>query len=127
MIKAWHDIVHQRDPSGLNDLLAEDVVLHSPVIHTLIEGKKMVSLYLQAAFHTFLNESFHYTREVTSDNHHMLEFEVEIEGLYVNGVDMISFNDEGKIVDFKVMIRPLKALNLIHSNMGKMLDKLKQG
>ena len=124
MIKAWHDIVHRRDPSGLNELLAKDVVLHSPVVHTLIEGKKMVSLYLHAAFHTFLNESFHYTREVSSDNHHVLEFEVEIEGLYVNGVDMISFDDEGKIVDFKVMVRPLKALNLIHANMGKMLEQL---
>jgi len=126
MIQKWHDMVHRRDPSGLNQLLADDVVLHSPVVHTLIEGKKMVSLYLHAAFHTFLNESFHYTREVTSDNHHVLEFEVEIEGLYVNGVDMISFDDEGKIADFKVMVRPLKALNLIHQKMANMLDKLKQ-
>jgi hypothetical protein len=112
-------MVHLHDPSNLDELLAEDVVLHSPVVHTLIEGKKTVSLYLHAAFHTFLNDSFHYTREIASDNHYALEFEAEIEGLYVNGVDMISFNDEGKITDFKVMIRPLKALNLIHHKMEK--------
>ncbi len=123
MIQTWHEMVHHRNPAGLDQLLAENVVLHSPVVHTLIEGKKTVSSYLHAAFHTFLNESFHYTREIASDNHHVLEFEVEIEGLYVNGVDMISFNDEGEIVNFKVMIRPLQALNLIHRKMAKMLEQ----
>ena len=126
MIQTWHEMVHHRNPVGLDELLAENVVLHSPVVHTLIEGKKSVSLYLHAAFHIFLNESFHYTREIASDNHHALEFEVEIEGLYVNGVDIISFNDDGKIIDFKVMVRPLQALNLIHRKMEKMLDKLTQ-
>lgn len=125
MIEQWHKILESRDTSQLNEILADDVVLHSPVVHSLIEGKKMVSLYLHAAFHTFLNESFHYVRKLDSKPHHVLEFQVEIDGIFVNGVDMITFNDEGKIIDFKVMVRPLKAMNLIHRNMGKMLEKLK--
>lgn len=126
MIESWHRLIKSRDTSALDELLADDVVLHSPVVHTPIKGKKWVGYYLHAAFHTFLNENFHYVRELSSDRDFVLEFEVEIDGLFVNGVDMIRFNDQGKIVDFKVMVRPLKAMNLIHSKMGKMLEKLKE-
>jgi len=61
-------------------------------------------------------------REATGERQAILEFEVEIDGIQVNGVDMISWNEEGLINDFKVMIRPLKAVNLIHQNMGAMLQ-----
>ncbi len=124
MIEKWHAIIKSRDPSLLEPLLAEDVVLHSPVVHSLIEGKKLVSLYLHAAFHTFLNESFTYVRALDCHPDHVLEFQLELDGIFVNGVDMIRFNEHGQIIDFKVMVRPLKGLNIIHQAMGQMLDKL---
>jgi hypothetical protein len=125
MIEKWHQMVDQRNPESLDMILSDDVVLHSPVVHTKIEGKKLVSLYLNAAFHTFLNESFHYVREISQQHHHVLEFQAEIDGIQVNGVDMITFDDSGQIIDFKVMIRPLKAVNLMHQKMGQMLEQLK--
>ncbi len=125
MIEKWHQIIKTSDPSLLDALLADDVVLHSPVVHSLIQGKKMVSLYLHAAFHTFLNDSFHYVRKLNCHPDHILEFELEIDGIFVNGVDMIKFDESGQIIDFKVMVRPLKGVNLIHHKMGQMLEKLK--
>ena len=110
MIDTWHKIVKERDISGIHNLLADEVVMHSPVVHTPVQGKKMVTMYLHAAFHTFLKDSFHYVRTLDNGPDHVLEFEVEIDGLHVNGVDMIKFNDEGKIIDFKVMIRPSNSL-----------------
>ena len=124
MIEEWHAIIESRDPSLLDSLLADNVVLHSPVVHSLIEGKKLVCLYLNAAFHTFLNESFHYVRKLDCHPDHVLEFQLELDGIFVNGVDMIRFNEQGQIIDFKVMVRPLKGLNVIHQKMGQMLDKL---
>lgn len=123
MITQWHHLVKQRDIGGLDAILADDVVLHSPVVHTPLPGKAIVRRYLSAAFSVFINDSFHYVREVISGNDAVLEFCVEIDGLMVNGVDMIRWNDEDKIVDFKVMLRPLKAVNLIHAHMGAMLEK----
>ncbi|MBV1910955.1 MAG: nuclear transport factor 2 family protein [Kangiellaceae bacterium] len=125
MIEKWHQLVSSRNPEGLNALLSDNVVLHSPVVHTPVQGKQMVSLYLHAAFHTFLTDSFTYVRELNSEFDHVLEFQAEIDGLIVNGVDMIRFDSNGQIVDFKVMVRPLKAMNLIHQKMGMMLEKLK--
>jgi hypothetical protein len=78
--------------------------------------------YLAAAFGVFGNASFRYVRELRSDHDAVLEFQVEIDGLSVNGVDMIKWDDDGKIVDFKVMIRPLKAINLIHQKMAALLQ-----
>jgi len=125
MLKQWHDIVRSQDPSMLQTILADNVNLHSPVIHRMVEGKAMVSMYLTAALHTFVNESFSYDREFFSENAAVLEFSTEIEGIYVNGVDIITFNEQGKIIDFKVMIRPLKAINLINDKMTSLLEKYK--
>ena len=126
MINQWHQLVQTRDLNSLADILAPEVVLHSPVIHTPVPGQKMVALYLTAAFNTFLNESFTYINEFTSKNAAVLEFTVEIEGIIVNGIDMITWNDEGKIIEFKVMVRPIKALNLINDQMTAMLEVLKK-
>ncbi|MBF0352980.1 MAG: nuclear transport factor 2 family protein [SAR324 cluster bacterium] len=126
MITIWHQMIKERNISQLNSILSEDIVLHSPIVHTPLEGRKIVSRYLTAAFHTFLNDSFHYVREVIAESTAVLEFTVELDGVFVNGVDMISWDNDGKIVDFKVMIRPLKAVNLIHQKMGAMLEKLEQ-
>ena len=92
-------------------------------MHTPQAGKAITTTYLTAAFHVFFNKSFRYVREITNDRDAVLEFQVEIDGTSVNGVDMIKWDDEGKIVEFKVMIRPLKAINLIHQKMAAMLVK----
>ena len=125
-LHTWHSLVKDRDHTALNTLLAEDVVLLSPVVHTPIAGKKMVKLYLTAALHTFANETFTYVRELADANTAILEFTTTVDGILVNGVDMIRWNNAGQITEFKVMVRPLKAVNIIHQKMGEMLDKLKE-
>jgi hypothetical protein len=121
-VAVWHQVAKARDVQGLDALLAEDAVFYSPVVHTPQVGKVITTKYLAAAFHVFFNESFKYVRELTSDRDAVLEFELELDGIKVNGVDLIKWNDAGKIVEFKVMLRPLKAVNLIHQKMGAMLE-----
>lgn len=121
-IDAWHQLVRSRDAKGLPALLADDVVFHSPVVHTPQVGKPVTVQYLSAAFQVFFDDSFRYVREVVGARDAVLEFEVDIDGIRVNGVDMLKWNDDGLIVDFKVLIRPLKAINLIHQKMAAMLQ-----
>ena len=118
----WHQVAKDRDVKGLYNLLAEDAVFHSPVVHTPQVGKSITGKYLSAAFEVFFNESFTYVREFHGEGNAILEFEVEIQGVKVNGVDMISWNEAGLITEFKVMVRPLKAVSMIHQNMGAMLQ-----
>src|SRR5512135_2634734 len=89
----WHELVRRRDVAGLDDLLADDVVFHSPVVHTPQRGKRIATQYLAAAFHVFSNPSFRYVREVVGDHDAVLEFEVGIDAIAVNGVDMISWDE----------------------------------
>ena len=117
----WHQLVQHRDPQDLDALLSDHVVFHSPGVHTPQEGKAITTLYLSAALKVFFNDSFRYVREIVGERDAALEFQVEIEGIQVNGVDLIRWDEDGKIVDFKVMLRPLKAVNLIHQNMARML------
>ena len=121
-LATWHELVRTRNVRGLDALLADQVVFHSPVVHTPQAGKAVTTQYLAAAFQVFFNPSFRYVREVVGARDAVLEFQVEIEGISVNGVDMIRWDEAGRIVDFKVMIRPLKAVNLIHQKMAAMLQ-----
>lgn len=121
-IDTWHELVRTQNVKGLSSLLADDVIFYSPVVHTPQIGKELTLQYLSAAFHVFFNESFRYVRELTGPNDAALEFEVEIDGINVNGVDLIKWDDEGRIVEFKVLIRPLKAINLIHQKMAALLQ-----
>jgi hypothetical protein len=121
-LAAWHDLVQTRNVKGLAALLADNCVFHSPVVHTPQVGKVVTLQYLSAAFHVFFNPSFRYVREVAGANDAVLEFQVEIDGISVNGVDMIQWGADGRIVEFKVMIRPLKAINLIHQKMAALLQ-----
>jgi ketosteroid isomerase-like protein len=121
-IETWHRIVEKRDVQGLDALLADDAVFHSPVVHTPQVGKSITKKYLTAAFHVFFNETFRYVRELQGNRDAVLEFEVQLDGITVNGVDMIKWNDAGKITEFKVMLRPLKAVNLIHQKMAQALQ-----
>ena len=120
-IETWHRLVESVDPSGLDQLLADDAVFFSPVVHTPQRGKVLAKAYIAAAFQVFFNSSFRYVREIIGPSDAMLEFETEIDGVLVNGVDIIKWNESNRIVEFKVMIRPLKAIGLIHERMGAML------
>jgi hypothetical protein len=122
VVAAWHQLTRTRDVAGLDALLAENATFYSPVVHTPQVGKAVTKKYLAAAFQVFFNESLRYVRELRGDHDAVLEFELELEGIKVNGVDLIKWNDDGKIVEFKVMLRPLKAVNLIHQKMGAQLE-----
>jgi len=121
-LSTWHELVQSRNARGLSALLADNVVFHSPVVHTPQVGKAVTTQYLAAAFHVFFNQTFRYVREVVGPRDAVLEFQVTIDGIEVNGVDMLQWDEEGRIVDFKVMVRPLKAINLIHQKMAAMLQ-----
>ncbi|MDP6947864.1 MAG: hypothetical protein QF485_02320 [Arenicellales bacterium] len=117
-LKAWHDLVRNKDASALNDLIAEDAVFYSPVMHTPQAGKKLVIGYLTAAAQVFLNDSFQYLRELIGTNEAMLEFKVVIDDIEVNGIDHIQWNDDSQIVSFKVWLRPLKGIQVIQQKMA---------
>ena len=121
-VARWHQVLESRDPRGLSALLAEAVVFHSPVMHTPQVGRALTSRYLTAAFRVFVNESFRYIREVVGPCDAVLEFQVEIDGIEVNGVDMLRWDEAGRIVEVKVMLRPLKAIDLIHGKMAALLQ-----
>ena len=121
-IAVWHRLVEERNPRGLDALLDANAVFLSPVVHTPQRGRKLAAMYLAAAFQVFCNPTFRYVREIVGSTDAMLEFETEIEGVSVNGVDIIKWNEAGQIVEFKVMLRPLKAINLIHQLMAAMLQ-----
>ena len=121
-IDAWHQLLQTRNTDDLDLLLSDQVVFYSPVTHKPQAGKIITKVYLSAALAVFVNESFHYVRQIIADRDAALEFEVEIDGISVNGVDMLKWDDEGKITEFKVIIRPLKAVNLIHQKMGALLQ-----
>jgi hypothetical protein len=121
-VARWHRIVRDRDPAGLDALLDDAVVFHSPVVHAPQAGKPLATKYLRAALHVFGEASFRYVREIVGPSDAMLEFEVQIDDIVVNGVDILSWNDAGRVTSFKVLLRPLKAIHLIHEKMGAMLQ-----
>jgi hypothetical protein len=121
-IAIWHRLVREQDPGGLDTLLDDDAVFFSPVVHAPQRGKRLAAAYLSAAFQVFFNPTFRYVREIVGASDAMLEFETEIDGVLVNGVDILKWNEAGRVVEFKVMIRPLKAIQLIHQRMAAMLQ-----
>jgi SnoaL-like domain len=142
-VEQWHRVVRNMSVEALDEILADDVVFHSPVVHTPQVGRDLTRLYLMAAFNVFPGQgkttpasaaeektdkskgNFKYVREVVGDRDAVLEFTSDIDGITINGVDMIRWNDEGKIIDFKVMVRPLKAIQKIHGQMAAMLESMK--
>ena len=122
-LETWHRLVRTQDRAGLDTLLTQDAVFHSPVVHTPQRGRKLAALYLGAAFEVFFNPAFRYVREIVGPSDAVLEFETEIDGVHVNGVDLVKWNDAGEIVEFKVMIRPLKAINAVHQRMAALLAR----
>lgn len=127
-IQRWHQVMETRNADLLEDMLAPDCVFHSPVVHKPQEGRDLTRLYLTAAMHTLgVGGNFRYLREVIDGHHAVLEFQTEVDGIQINGVDMIEWNDAGQIVDFKVMVRPLKAINHLHAMMKAMLEQMAAG
>jgi len=120
----WHIIAAQGSPpAALEQIIAENAVFHSPVVHTPQRGRALVVAYLSAAGQVLGNDSFTYVREVVDGNNAVLEFTAEIGGIFVNGIDMIEFDDAGQIVDFKVMVRPMKAMNKLWEMMATQLAR----
>lgn len=129
-LERWHRFVESRDPDLLDDLLAEDAVFHSPVVFTPQKGRAITKLYLVGAMRVFGGtdgSDFHYTKELRTDPFAVLEFEVTVDDKLVNGVDILSFDGEGRIREFRVMVRPLQAIQLLHRKMAAMLEELKTG
>lgn len=122
----WHAYMESGgDPALLSALIAETCVFHSPVVHTPQAGKPVVMAYLLAAAQVLGNDAFRYVRELVDGDEAMLEFVTELDGVSVNGVDIIHFNADGEISDFKVMVRPLKAINTVWQMMGAQLSAAK--
>ena len=145
-LERWYQHLRGELPGGLDELLHDDCVFLSPIVFTPQRGKELTKAYLGAAGQTFGGDDdaegsgdaadggdrddagedrgFHYVKRVASGDHAVLEFETTMGGTYVNGVDIITFDDDGKIVEFKVMIRPLQAVNEVHARMKAMLEKM---
>lgn len=128
VLERWHEFVTDVGSEGLDGLLADDVVFYSPVVYTPQHGKDITALYLHAAKQTLVGDggegSFRYTKKVVADHVAVLEFETTLDGKYVNGVDIIRCDDVARIVEFRVMIRPLQAINALHAQMRSMLEAM---
>jgi hypothetical protein len=143
VIEKWHDYLRSREPDRLDELLDDDVVFYSPIVFTPQRGKAITALYLSAAAQTFPGDrpdgptgsesdasgggGFRYTKTVMAGDTAVLEFETTIQSKYVNGVDIIRCNPEGRIIEFRVMIRPLQAVELVHRQMAAMLERMDPG
>jgi hypothetical protein len=134
-IANWHLYMRGELPGGLDAILHEDCTFLSPIVFTPQQGREITKLYLTAAAGTLGGNdgdgndgdnggSFRYAKEILQGNHAMLEFETTVEGKYANGVDIITCDDHGMITEFKVMMRPLQAINAVHAQMKAMLERL---
>lgn len=124
LIHKWHEVVNSDDLDSLGNLIAEGAVFSSPVVFTPMEGKEITMMYLHAAGQSFNMEKFKYTKEIHDGMNSVLEFETYIDDISVNGVDMIEWNEDGKISNFKVMIRPFKAVQKVQQKMIEALESL---
>ena len=124
-IDSWHTVFKSQELDKLDKIIADDAVFTSPVVFKPMEGKEITKMYLFAAGQSFNMDKFKYIREVHDGTNSVLEFETFIDNISVNGVDMIKWNNEGKIIDFKVMIRPLKAVQKVQEKMIESLNSLK--
>ena len=137
-IEKWYEVIKSDNPDKYDEVLAEDCVFYSPVVYTPQRGREITKMYLMAAGGVFGGEDspkkildekspskFKYIKEINGENSAVLEFETEIDGIYVNGIDLISWNEENKITEFKVIVRPLQAVNQLRQQMQDMLERMK--
>ena len=127
VIARWHRYMGGGSPDALDDLLADDVAFYSPVVFTPQRGREVTTQYLLAAADALAGEAdgpagaFRYTKQVLAGDTAVLEFETSVAGRYVNGVDIVRCDDAGRIVEFRVMLRPLQAIQAVHEQMGRRL------
>jgi hypothetical protein len=124
MSAKWHAVALSGDEAAISALLHDDVVFESPVVHTPQRGKPITQKYLASAGKVFGDTGFHYVGEWHAPNSLIMEFNAEIDGIAIDGIDMITWDDAGLIVNFKVMVRPLKAVNMLHQKMAEMLTQM---
>lgn len=135
-LERWHALLRGELPGGVDELLADDVVFYSPVVFRPVRGRELVRLYLAGASKLFGGagvdgsgplvdpERFRYTVEIASGRHAALQFEVDVDGVFVNGVDLITCDDAGRISEFRVMIRPLRAIGVVQARMKALLEEM---
>ena len=123
-INKWHEVILEGKMELLDNLLNDNAIFYSPVVFKPLEGKEITKMYLSAAGLSFNMDSFKYTRELNDGNHSVLEFETTIDDISVNGIDMIEWDDDGKILSFKVMIRPFKAVEIVRAKMVEALEQI---
>lgn len=121
-IAAWHAYIGNETAEALDAMLSDHAVFHSPVVHTPQVGKAIVAKYLLSAAKVLNGDGFAYVRELVDGDSACLEFVSEIDGIRINGIDLIRFDAEGKITDFKVMVRPIKAVNKLWEIMATQLQ-----
>jgi len=119
-VRSWHAVVASRDLALLDDLLADEVVFRSPAVFASQQGKALTVRYLTSAM-LVLGPSLRYISEWHDHSSAVLEFEAELDGIYVQGVDMLRWNGEGRLVSFTVMVRPLRGLEKLIELMGRQL------
>ena len=112
----WHEFVTTQKPEILHEILSDDMKFHSPFIWKP-KDKRFALMVLTTVVTVF--ENFRYTREMFGENSCTLEFAANIGAVALEGVDIIEFDDAGKIVDFKIMIRPANGLQKLGEEMGK--------
>jgi hypothetical protein len=125
-LEKWHQGLKSQDQNFLDEILDVECIFTSPIVFKPIEGKEMSKLYLMGAGQTFDMDRFKYVRELVDGLDCVLEFETFIGDISVNGVDIIRWNENGKIIDFKVMIRPLQAIHALQEKMSESLDALQK-
>ena len=134
-IKKWHELIETGNKEIYDEILADNVVFYFFVVHTPQKGKEITKIYLSAAGNVFGDSkkestpkdsfsNFQYTKEIIGENNACLEFENTINGIHINGVDLITWNEDNLITEFRVLVRPLQAVNMLHKMMGEMLEKI---
>ncbi len=123
MIQRWIEIIETGRTDELHDLLSEDAVFYSPAVFTPQQGRAKAVTYLAAAAKLFADTGFQYVERWYAERSAVLEFVADVKGIHVNGIDMIHWNDDGKITSVKVMLRPIKALQAVIPEMGKLLQR----
>lgn len=121
-VNLWHAVVDSGDPAQLGDLLAQDVVFRSPAVHAPQEGRGLTTAYLAAAM-VVLGPTLRYVEEWYGDRSAVLEFEAELDGMFVQGIDMLRWNNQDRLVEFIVMVRPLRGLEKLIELMGRQLSR----
>jgi hypothetical protein len=121
VIERWLRIIESGDTAELDDMLDEDAVFYSPAVFAPQHGRATAAAYLRAAEKMFSGTGFHYVEKWFGDHSAVLHFAAVVDGLAVEGIDMVHWNDDGKITSFKVMIRPFKALQGVIARMAELL------